>query len=182
MEIVRLGQTKGQRRLVRLLTKGDAAKMDWILLWTIALINIVLLFYFVQKPPIKDWLLVFLLKVFISTSLDQFVVSAGLIEYPVRFFPNYFNTSLLFDYLVFPILCLIYNQTTYHSTVRMILFQAMVYSGVMTVVEWLLERYTDLVHYVRWDAMTTFFSLLFTFLFVRAAMAVIRKWDLRMGT
>lgn len=57
-----------------------------------------------RKPPIKDWLIVFLLKSYIASLLDNIVVKKGFIKYPVRTF-KLFDISVLFSYLIFPVTC-----------------------------------------------------------------------------
>lgn len=49
-----------------------------------------------------------------------------------RFFPNYFDTSILFEYLLFPIVCVYFYQTTYHSRFWGIVWQCFLYAGAIT--------------------------------------------------
>nr|WP_052738045.1 CBO0543 family protein [Bacillus sp. SA1-12] len=63
-----------------------------------------------KKPPVKDWLLIFLFKGYLSSILDKLLVRTGYIKYPVNLFGKYFDISFIYDYLLFPISCVYYNQ------------------------------------------------------------------------
>ncbi|WP_411797405.1 CBO0543 family protein [Cytobacillus luteolus] len=64
------------------------------------------LLYLIKKPLAKDCLLVFFLKSYYASLVDKLVVNKGYVPYPTRF-PKQVNTSLLFDYILFPITCVI---------------------------------------------------------------------------
>jgi hypothetical protein len=38
----------------------------------------------IRKPPIKDWLIIFLMKSYIATILDNLLVKRGYLKYPVN--------------------------------------------------------------------------------------------------
>lgn len=128
----------------------------------------------IRKPPVMEWLIVFFLKGYIASILDKFVVTKNAITYPVKLFKN-FNISFLFDYILFPIACVYYNQVTKNSKITGILAKLLLFSGSITIVETWLERETDLVKYKKdWDWFKTLISLSLTFLVVRIVMGFIR--------
>ncbi|WGG46493.1 CBO0543 family protein [Rossellomorea sp. DA94] len=139
--------------------------------------------YLIKKPLAKDWLLVFLIKSYYASLVDQLVVSKGYVKYPTRF-PKRVRASLVFDYILFPISCVIYNQLTKDSRMIQCLLKVLYFSVPMTITELWLEKNTQLVKYKKgWNWKTTFFSLSFSFLLVRFSMSVIRslfnnKYDL----
>ncbi|WP_423808705.1 CBO0543 family protein [Pontibacillus yanchengensis] len=129
-----------------------------------------------MKHPRKDWVLIFFMKCFISSLVDKITVSCGWIEYPVRLFPRFLKISVLFDYLLFPLLCVWFNQTSYTSNMKSILLQAFwIYSLPVTIFETWLERKTDLIRYKRWSWFHSLTSLAATFLLVRGIMGLIRR-------
>ena len=67
------------------------------------LLSISFLIYLFKKPPIKDWVLVFLLKSYIASILDTITVKKGFIKYSVRIF-KIFDKSILFSHLIFPVI------------------------------------------------------------------------------
>lgn len=116
-----------------------------------------LLLFAVDWRYFRDWIVVYLLKMSIDLMLASTAVEAGLIAYPVRYFPQYFNTSILFETLVFPTLCVLYNQVVRARGAGAAIFYALLFSAGITFIEYPLELYTGLVKYISWS---WYFSLL----------------------
>lgn len=132
-----------------------------------------------KRKRLKDWLLIFFTKGYISSFIDNVIVKNKNISYPIRFLPKYFSLSILFDYLLFPLLCVFYNRTSLKSKPISILLQSLFYSMPMTVFEVILEKYTNLIKYKKsWNWMITYSTLVVTFLFVRGFMFVTRKFNI----
>ena len=92
---------------------------------------------------------------------------------------KYFDSSILFDYLLFPILCVFYNRTSEKSNLHSIFLQSFIYSTPMTVLEVILEKKTNLIRYnKKWNWLITYSTLVVTFLFVRGFIAIIRKLNI----
>lgn len=142
--------------------------------WAAVAISAVALVLALRRPPLKERLLVFFLKGYVSIFLSVIINGQGRIEYPARLLPQYFQTSILFELLVFPVLCVYYNMTTARSGLGGIAGQAVLYSGAMTAVEVWLERNTSLISYVDWNWNYTFIGLFCTFAGVRSFMAGVR--------
>ncbi|MDQ0244057.1 hypothetical protein J2S09_001602 [Bacillus fengqiuensis] len=68
-------------------------------------------FNLIRKPPMKDWVIVFLLKSYIASILDVLTVKKEYVKYPVNLF-KIFDISVMFSYLLFPITCVYFNQVT----------------------------------------------------------------------
>ena len=146
--------------------------------------NLIKLLYFfgigsfifsIKKPLAKDWLLVFFIKSYYASLVDQLVVKKSYVQYPTRI-PSKVRTSLLFDYILFPITCVFYNQLTKDSPIIQCLLKVLYFSVPMTITELWLEKNTHLVKYKKgWNWKTTFNSLSFSFLLVRFSMSVIRR-------
>ena len=146
-------------------------------------IGLLLIPFAFKREKLKDWLLIFFLKGYISSFIDQIIVKKKKIVYPVRFMSKYFESSILFDYLLFPILCVFYNRTSENSNLKSILLQPFIYSTPMMILEIILEKYTNLIKYKRdWNWMITYLSLVITFLFVRGFIAIIRKFNIESTT
>lgn len=132
-----------------------------------------------RREKLKDWLIIFFLKGYISSFIDQVVVRNKHISYPIRFLPKHFNLSILFDYLLFPLLCVFYNQTSYKSKPLSVILQSLVYSLPMTGFEVILERTTKLIKYKKnWNWIFTYSTLVITFLFVRGFIYIVRKLNI----
>ncbi|EDL66496.1 CBO0543 family protein [Bacillus sp. SG-1] len=142
-------------------------------------IGMVLVPFAFTRERLKDWILVFFLKGYLSSFIATMVVKNKNISYPVRFMPKYFSISVVFDYLLFPLLCVFYNRTSLSSKPIPLIGQSFLYAIPMTLLESLLERYTDLIKYKKnWNWIITYGTLVTTFLFVRGFMAVTRKYNI----
>ena len=128
-----------------------------------------------KKGPIKDWLIVYLFKTFITTMIDGPVVKKKLVSYPYRYFSKFFETNIIFDYVIFPLLCVLYSQFTYKLKPSKIIPSVFLFSVPMTLIQWWLERYTNLVKYGRkWSSFHTLGVLTMTFWSSRGFIAIIR--------
>ncbi|WP_394186270.1 CBO0543 family protein [Metabacillus halosaccharovorans] len=107
--------------------------------------------------------------------LDKLVVRKGYISYPVKLFKS-FDISFIFDYLLYPIACVYYNQVTKSSNLFGILIKTLFFSVPMALVEHFFETRTSLINFKKgWNAFTSFYSMTFTFLMSRTFIAIIRK-------
>ncbi|WP_226038226.1 CBO0543 family protein [Aquibacillus saliphilus] len=152
-------------------------KKEKTILYGLTLFGSVFLLFALNKRPRKDWLIVFLLKTVISVFFGNIVAANKWLEYPDRLLPNSFKGSVLFEYLLFPLICVYYNQTTYKSKLPGMIYQSFLYSIPMTIVEIFLEKKTQLINYKKWRWYYTLFSLSGTFLLVRGLIAIIRSWS-----
>lgn len=148
---------------------------DRSMLYGLYLLGLVLLPFALKKEPKKDWIIVFLFKTLLSGFLGNIIAAKKLLEFPIRLFPKAFKSSVLFDNLLFPLLCVYFNQSTYKSRLVGIITQAFIYSLSITGIEYIFEKKTNLIKYNTWRWYYTFFSLTGTFLFVRGTIAYIRK-------
>jgi hypothetical protein len=98
-------------------------------------------FNLIRKPPIKDWLIIFLLKSYISSIIDNILVKKGYLKYPVKWIKT-FDFSVIFSYLIFPVSCIYYNQVTKNSSVFGIIFKCLLFTLPSTIVELWFERNT----------------------------------------
>ncbi len=139
-----------------------------------AVITLLLLIFAVDWQYFRDWVMVFFFKSFLDLLWGSYVVEDHLIEYPVRLFSKLYDTSLLFEIWVFPVLCILYNQITRDRGLWPIIYYAFLFSAGITVIEVPLEIYTDLIKYLNWHWYTTFFTLAITFLVSRAFLGFFR--------
>jgi hypothetical protein len=131
-----------------------------------------------KKQPVKDWIIVFCLKAFYSGFVDSIVVAQKKIIYPVRLLPKIFNINILFDLILFPIACVIYNRITYNSNVIKTIYNVFFISIPIIIGEIWIEKNTQLIKYKKnWNWFYSFIGLNLSFWLVRGTMAVIRKLD-----
>ncbi|QGQ45541.1 CBO0543 family protein [Metabacillus sediminilitoris] len=151
--------------------------MERIILWSLLIIGITLFFYSLRKTPIKDLILIFLLTSYFTIFLGVLVVEEKMIEYPISFLSNYFSSSLLYEYLLLPVVCIYFYQATNYSRYPSIILKCALYTSVLTSIEVLLERYTDLIEYHTWTWIHTFISIFFLMMFIRILMKLINRHD-----
>lgn len=138
-------------------------------------LGIVSFFNLIRKPPVKDWVIIFLLKSYIASIFDNILVKKGYLKYPVNLFKT-FDISVLFSYLIFPVTCIYFNQVTRNSRMSEILAKSLLFSAPSAVAEHLIERKTNLIKYKKtWNSFYSFATIATTFLMVRFLMELIRK-------
>jgi hypothetical protein len=129
----------------------------------------------IKKPPTKDWIIIFLFKGYLSSILDKIVVRKGYIKYPVKLFKS-FDISFIFDYLLFPVSCVYYNQVTKSSNILGIILKSFYFSVPMTLIEHFFETRTSLISFKKgWNSYASLVSITVTFLLSRGFIAIIRK-------
>ena len=144
-----------------------------------ALISVLLLLIFaVDWRYFRDWVAVFLFLTTINLILGSIVVEKKLIEYPFRLSAPLFDTSLLFELWVLPVLCILYNQITRVYGLWPVFYHAVLFSAGITALEYPLELYTDLINYINWSWYTTLFTLMAVLLTSRGFIAFYR-WGCR---
>lgn len=135
---------------------------------------LLILVFLIDWRYFRDWIVVLLFKMNIDFIWGSPVVNLKLIDYPVRLLPHYYNTCILFELWVFPILCVWYNQVTKDKSLLPIIGYALLFSAGITMIEYPIERYTRLIEYLQWRWFTTFYTLTITFLMSRAFIAFYR--------
>ncbi|MDT8901549.1 CBO0543 family protein [Anaeroselena agilis] len=147
---------------------------EQIITITSAAIALLLLIFAVDWRYFRDWVVVFLFKCTVDFLWGSAVVSLKLIEYPDRLFPRYYDTSILFEIWVFPVLCILYNQLTRTRGLTAAVGYALLFSAGITALEYPLEYYTNLIEYKNWTWFTSFYTITATFLISRAFIAFYR--------
>lgn len=123
----------------------------------------------------REWIALFLFQGEISLVLGSLVVESGMLDYPVRILPNWYDTSLLFELWVLPILCILYNQIINKRSVWSMGYCAVLFSAGITIIEYILEKNTDLIEYIEWSWITTFVTVTLAFWFSRLFIIAYRR-------
>jgi len=127
------------------------------------LIMILLLYIYVPKEKIREAQIAFLAQQAITWAFGFAVVEMRLLEYPVRFFEYASRTSFTFEYFVYPSISVLF--VLYHPNGKGILKQLgynAKYCSVITGIEVILERYTDLISYHHWNWLYTWIGVFIT--------------------
>ncbi|MCM3600898.1 hypothetical protein M3175_09155 [Robertmurraya korlensis] len=68
-------------------------KLEMNILKALLVISLGLFINLIRKPPIKDWLLVFLIKSYFATFIDNLLVRKGFLKYPVNIISGFFKIT-----------------------------------------------------------------------------------------
>ncbi|MGX6443915.1 CBO0543 family protein [Neobacillus sp. K501] len=125
--------------------------MEWWLLLSVYLVATGILF-FIPKNKIRLAAVAFLFQQVITFLIGLVVVELGLLLYPVRLFASINRTSFTFEFYAFPVISAAFN--VWYPNNRSTLIQWGYYIGfssVLTIIEVIIEKYTNLIKYIHWD-------------------------------
>nr|WP_208379619.1 CBO0543 family protein [Alkalibacillus almallahensis] len=135
-----------------------------------------LLILLFRKPPIKNWLLVYLFNAVTNTIIDNFLVSHKILRYPVRFFPKVFKTHILFDFLMYPTFDILYNQITEKDKLFSIVYKLIYFVVPMLFIEIWAVKKTNLIEWKKWwKWYHTFLGYIFKSLVTRSVLGLANK-------
>jgi hypothetical protein len=133
--------------------------MEWWILLAVYIIATGILLA-IPKNKIRPAVVAFLFTQIITFLLGLVAVEFGLLEYPVRLFPSINRASFTFEYYAFPAVCALFY--VHYPRDRSILFR-FIYtiglSSVLTLVEVIIERYTELIKYTHWEWHTSLITI-----------------------
>lgn len=138
---------------------------DIFILISAWIITFTMLVFFIPKNKIREALFVFLLKQAITWLIGLLVVELRLIEYPVELFFKYATkTSFSFEYFIYPSICAVFNLNypARKNKVQQFLYYSY-FCSIMTIIEVLCEKYTNLIKYIHWTWYITWITLFLTF-------------------
>jgi hypothetical protein len=148
--------------------------IEIIIMTLSALVALLLFIFAVDWRYFQEWVVVYLFKGLLDFAIGSPVVELKLVKYPVRLLPKYYDTAILFELWIFPVLCILYNQITRRKGLWPILYYAVLFSAGITGIEYYTEKYTKLITYINWSWFTSFYTLTLTFLLSRLFMAFYR--------
>ncbi|WP_026575547.1 CBO0543 family protein [Bacillus sp. UNC438CL73TsuS30] len=125
-------------------------RIEWWILLIVWVLSTVILF-FIPKNKIRLAVVAFLFNQIITFLIGLVVVEMGLIEYPVRLFASINRTSFTFEYYAFPVVCAAFNVWYPKNRGRLSQLGYYVgFSSLLTILEVLIERNTQLIKYLHW--------------------------------
>lgn len=134
-------------------------QIDHLILYIVYGICFILLAY-VPRQKWREASIAFLFQQFVTWFLGLLVVELRLIDYPIRELAHVTRSSFVFEFLAFPIVgiffCLYFPVS--RGGWAKFLYTSL-FSTTLTIPEVLLEKYTDLIHYHKWEWYITWLSL-----------------------
>ncbi|MFE5321754.1 CBO0543 family protein [Paenibacillus sp. NPDC056579] len=138
-------------------------KLEWTILVIVWMLTFSL-FFFIPHRKFRLAQAAILFKQMITWIIGQVVVELGLLEYPVRCFASVHRSSFTFEFLSYPVICGLFNaRYPAERSLWFKLFYFCSYCTAITVIEVLIEKYTELITYIHWSWYWTWITLLITF-------------------
>lgn len=125
---------------------------------------IVLLIKFIPRDKIREAHVAFLFKQIITWPIGLVVAEFRLIEYPFRAFTYANKASFIFEFFLYPAICALFvaNYPDKKKLSARFLYYFS-YCSVLTVIEAIEERYTEILKYIHWSWPVSFITFLITF-------------------
>lgn len=149
------------------------------ILWVLFVLGIILLIFSLRTPPIKDKLLIFMVTAYCSIILGVITFEKGMLSYPVNLFGSYFDSNLLYEFLLLPSINVYYFKTSFRSGWGGIIGQGIIYSIGLTATEVLIEKYTNFIHYKTWIWQYSFISIFLVLFLIRAGIRILNMFSLK---
>jgi hypothetical protein len=145
--------------------------IDRIIVGTAWVVTILALWRWIPRDrhSLRKAQVAFLFKQMITWIFGLLVVEWGLLSYPIHEFEHASKTSFTFEFFVYPAICTFFNlyYPEYQSYFYQFLYTA-AFCTPITILEVLLERYTELIRYNQWTWYWTWITLFLTFRLSRA--------------
>lgn len=141
------------------------------------LINLLVLIpLLIRKPPVKDWVIVYLFNAVTNGLIDNILVKHNIVKYPIRLFSKSFDSHILFDFFLYPTFTIFYNQMTRRDKVFPIIYKLIFITLPPFFIELWAEKKTDLIKWGRkWKWYHTFFGLILKSLLTRFVIGIVRR-------
>lgn len=130
----------------------------WILISVFAIATSILAF--IPKNKMRLAVVAFLATQVITFLIGLVVVELGLLAYPVRLFASVNRTSFTYEYYAFPVVCAAFNVWYPHNQGKTIQLGYYVgFVSILTAIEVIIEKYTDLIEYIHWEWYITWVTI-----------------------
>ncbi|WP_281889803.1 CBO0543 family protein [Paenibacillus sp. YYML68] len=136
---------------------------EYIILVAVWISSFLLLFT-IPKEMRRVGATAFLFKQVMTFVLGYLAVENGMLQYPVRELADVNRASFTYEFLAYPVLCAVFNaRYPRHTSRARQCGYYVLYCSLFTIIEVLIEEYTDLVEYITWHWFYTYGSLFITF-------------------
>lgn len=116
-----------------------------------------------RKPSIKKWSVIYVSNAITSHVIDHFLVKAGILKYPVRLVPKVFKVNIVYDYLLCPLITVLYCQSSYNSRYVSTIVQGFIFAIPQVALEYLAEKRRKIIKYAKgWTWFHSYLSIVAT--------------------
>jgi hypothetical protein len=129
-----------------------------------------------RKPPKKDWVCIYIYNAVTNGFLDRLLTKNKIITYPVRLFPKLLKINVLFDFLVYPLIAVLYNQITVKDKPLGIFYKVLFFTVPIYLFEAWAVRETNLIKWHKgWKGYHSFIGLTVKSLLTRSIFAIFKE-------
>lgn len=129
-----------------------------------------------RKPPIKDWIIVYLFNAVTNGIIDNILTTLDIVKYPVRIFSKLFEISVVFDFVIYPFITILYNKWTYNDRWFSIFYKIFLLAIPMLIIELWAEKKTSLIKWKKgWSWYHTYLSIVLKSIITRTCIGIVRK-------
>ncbi|GHH99472.1 CBO0543 family protein [Neobacillus kokaensis] len=140
-------------------------KIEYIIELGSCILALGLLFFGVPKSKLREMSVSILLMQSLTWLLGGIVVELKLIEYPTRLFSYAFRTSFTFEFIVFPIISVLFNlYFPKKSPVMTKILYSITFPTILIIGEVILKKYTNNIKYIQWNWFYSWSSMWLTLL------------------
>lgn len=127
-----------------------------------------LLIFCIPKDKVRIAIMAFLFKQMQTYPLGLMAVEWGLLAYPVRELAEINRTSFTYEFWAYPMVCAlsIAYFPQYSPRWKQLGYYALFTTG-LTIIEVVLERFTNVIEYIHWYWFFTWATVFLTFLFTQ---------------
>ncbi len=127
-----------------------------------------------KHKDIKEILIVFLLNSYNNIFVAPYLASNKVLQYPHRFLPKIYKSSILYDYFLCSLVSMWYVASTQKGKPLMIFLKVWLFALPQALVERWLERHTSLIKYNKgWTWVHSLITIATAKLLIRAAISFI---------
>ncbi|MGJ7909457.1 CBO0543 family protein [Neobacillus sp. LXY-1] len=149
-------------------------RLPYLSLLIITATGLALLPFAIVKRSFKDWIIVYLVSAIGNYFADFYLVSKGYLKYPEKLFQRY-KIHLPFDFILYPLMVLYYNQWTLNSGPFGICLKIFPFALPQVLVETFAARYTKLITWKKgWTWYHSFISIVLKMVICRVMIGFIR--------
>lgn len=131
-----------------------------------------------RKPSSKLWSTIYVTNGIFSHLTDRALVAQKKLSYPVRLVPKLTKNSLVYDYIICPLISVAYCQATNHSKPLGILGKGILFALPQVAIEYLAEKKTKLIRYKNgWTVLHSYIGILFVKLIFRGLFGFLKNSD-----
>jgi hypothetical protein len=141
--------------------------INYAIIFAVWVFSLILLFL-IRRDKRRIAVIAFFFKQWITCILGHVVVQLHLLSYPVRELADISRTSITYEFMAYPSVCAVFTSYYPSDKPRWMQFGYYVlFCSPLTILEVLLERYTEVIRYERWNWFWTWSTLFLTFLLTR---------------